>query len=97
MKESIFLSAFKVLGTFLKNLQNALDHEKQRADEMQEQMRMQEIRNIEGQAQLVQGDQRAFDREMNKLRNQLTEKGNHYNSLSKFWGMALIKTFKMDN
>ena len=34
----------------IKNMQNALDHEKQRADELQEQMRMQEIRNIEGHA-----------------------------------------------
>ena len=58
----------------IKNLQNQLDQEKNRADEMQEQMRLQEIRNIEGQAQLVEGDQKVFERELAKMRNIMMEK-----------------------
>ena len=56
------------LRTRVKQLQHQLDQEKSRADDLHEQMRMQEIRNIEGQAQLVEGDQRVFEREIAKMR-----------------------------
>ena len=59
----------------IKNLQAQLDQEKNRADDLHEQMRIQEIRNIEGQAQLVEGDQRVFEREISKMRSIIAEKG----------------------
>merc|ERR1712170_275313 len=62
------------LRTRVKQLQHQLDQEKSRADDLHEQMRMQEIRNIEGQAQLVEGDQRVFEREIAKMRALIAEK-----------------------
>merc|ERR1712242_461386 len=47
---------------------------KNRADDLHEQLRLQEIRNIEGHAQLVEGDQRVFDREITKMRTIIAEK-----------------------
>lgn len=58
----------------MKQIQAQLDQEKNRADDLHEQMRMQEIRNIEGQAQLVEGDQRVFEREITKMRSIIGEK-----------------------
>ena len=52
----------------IKHLQSQLDQEKNRADDLHEQLRLQEIRNIEGHAQLVEGDQRVFEREITKMR-----------------------------
>ena len=49
----------------IKNLQNQLD-KKNRADKIQEQMRLQEIWNIEGQAQLVEGDQKVLNGNVQK-------------------------------
>ena len=68
----------------LKNLQAQLDQEKNRADDLHEQMRMQEIRNIEGQAQLVEGDQRVFEREISKMRTIIAEKGKIQGSFDLF-------------
>ena len=59
----------------IKHLQSQLDQEKNRADDLHEQLRLQEIRNIEGHAQLVEGDQRVFDREITKMRTIIAEKG----------------------
>lgn len=58
----------------IKHLQSQLDQEKNRADDLHEQLRLQEIRNIEGHAQLVEGDQRVFDREITKMRTIIAEK-----------------------
>ena len=59
----------------IKHLQSQLDQEKNRADDLHEQLRLQEIRNIEGHAQLVEGDQRVFEREITKMRTIIAEKG----------------------
>ena len=37
-------------------------------------MRLQEIRNFKGHAQLVEGDQKVFERELAKMRNIMMEK-----------------------
>ena len=81
----------------LKNLQAQLDQEKNRADDLHEQMRMQEIRNIEGQAQLVEGDQRVFEREISKMRSIIAEKGEIQGSFSKSTGHPLILKIRSKN
>merc|ERR1712176_66952 len=58
----------------IKHLQSQLDQEKNRADDLHEQLRLQEIRNIEGHAQLVEGDRRVFEREITKMRTIIAEK-----------------------
>ena len=70
----------------IKHLQSQLDQEKNRADDLHEQLRLQEIRNIEGHAQLVEGDQRVFEREITKMRTIIAEKGkNGFRNPSSFF------------
>lgn len=69
----------------IKHLQSQLDQEKNRADDLHEQLRLQEIRNIEGHAQLVEGDQRVFDREITKMRTIIAEKGKNSIKLVILW------------
>ena len=57
----------------LTKAEKELEQEKNRA-EMQDQMQLQEIRNSEGQTQLVEGDQKVFERELAKMRNIMMEK-----------------------
>ena len=57
----------------LTKAEKQLEQEKNRA-EMQDQMQLQEIRNSEGQTQLVEGDQKVYERELAKMRNIMMEK-----------------------
>ena len=58
----------------IKNLKRTVEEEKQRNLQLQEQLRLQEMNAIEGQAELVQGDQRTLDRELTRLRRQMDDR-----------------------
>ena len=57
-----------------KKVEKLTKAEEELEQEMPDKMQLQEIRNSEGQIQLVEGDQKVFERELARMRNIMMEK-----------------------
>ena len=57
-----------------KKVEKLIKAEEELEQEMPDKMQLQEFRNSEGQIQLVEGDQKVFERELAKMRNIMMEK-----------------------